>query len=283
MKIHTQQWPSPISEETASQPDIHGELLADMTGKSAYILHGLGEHSGRYERLVQLLLSLGYQVATHDHPGHGQSDGKRGVIKDADLYERVAAEQIERFSIETDSVPVLFGHSLGGVVAANLVLSERVNVSGLILSAPAFSPIISKTNSLKLAALQLIAPQFRQQLPYVASRLTHDKTAQQEGSTDPLNHQYKSASLINWLINAGAHAFTRADQLKIRTLLLVAGEDMVVDSAVSHQFASKAPSEFITICTYPDYYHEILNETAERREAVHKDIERWLVNKHDML
>ncbi len=254
----------------------HPEPGSTASGQSVYIVHGLGEHSGRYEPLALKLASLGYEVGAHDHPGHGKSTGKRGVVADERLLERVCAEQFTLFANETQSRPVLFGHSLGGVVATNIVLSEQVDARGLILSAPAFAPLISTINRYKVKLLQLIAPNFTQQLPYRADYLTHDVREQEKGSADELNHQYKSAGLITWLINAGRRAMDEAHTLKVKTLLLVPGADAVVDPDAAAQFMEKAPKEFTTLKVYEGFYHEPLNETEERRAVVFADIEAWL-------
>lgn len=244
--------------------------------KSVYILHGLGEHSGRYQRLVKQLNSLGYIVGAHDHPGHGRSEGERGVVASEALFVDATEQAFNAFADETNTQPILFGHSLGGVVAVKSVLEKRVNASGLILSAPAFSPQISIANQYKVRLLTLIAPNFTQELPYVPGRLTHDQSEEDKGKDDALNHGFKSAGLVNWLVNAGRDAEAGASDITIPTLVLVAGADAVVHADNAKHFADNLPQGIGTTIVYSDYYHEILNETEARRMKVHEDIEHWL-------
>lgn len=241
-----------------------------------YLLHGIGEHAGRYQRLAAYLTGLGYQVAAHDHPGHGKSAGKRGVIQNDDTLVDAATEQFQAFEREIGSAPLLFGHSLGGLVATKMVLDEKVNAAGLALSAPAYAPFISPFNTAKLKLLEIVAPQFTQKLPYHADRLTHDLIEQDKGRHDPLNHCYKSASIVGWIVRAGRQSIHAANRLSIPTLILIPGADVVVDANQTNLFIKNAPRTLITTHYYDGFRHELLNETPDRREQVMLDIEKWL-------
>jgi len=254
----------------------HPHNDAQRPARGVYLLHGIGEHAGRYARLVNRLTELGYVVGAHDHPGHGRSSGKRGILISNEQLEICAAEQFESFKAETGTLPYLFGHSLGGLVATSMVLNHDVEVAGLILSAPAFRPLISKVNKVKLAILNSIAPRYTQQLPYHAHNLTHDESEQEKGRNDPLNHRYKSASIITWLIETGKRSIEQASELDVDTVILIPGDDRVVDEQGIRDFINAAPGRFITEHFYQDFRHEALNETLERRRTVLVDIEQWL-------
>jgi len=247
--------------------------------RGVYLLHGIGEHAGRYERLANKLTGLGFVVGAHDHPGHGQSSGKRGVLDSKEHLETCAAKEFDAFRTETGSIPYLFGHSLGGLVATSMVLNHNVEVAGLLLSAPAYKPIISLSNRIKVAVLNLIAPRYTQQLPYHAHNLTHDTIEQEKGRSDPLNHRHKSASIITWLVAAGKRSIKQANKLDVPTLILIPGDDLVVDSQGVKDFINAAQSHYITEHYYPDFRHEVLNETPDRRQQVLADIEQWLANR----
>lgn len=262
IKIHQHRWYPPAGVPSQS----HG----------VYLLHGTGEHSGRYERLVNKLVAAGYTVGSHDHPGHGLSEGKRGVINPPGSLVDVAERQINMFSDETNSRPILFGHSLGGVAAAELVLVKKVKISGLILSAPAFVPIASAIDKIKLKLLSLLAPQLTLDLSVDGSRLTSDAEEKEKIENDPLVHGLKSASLVGWLFQSGKQSLELADELKVKTLLLIAGADPVIDSSNTKIFAQRVPDTYLTTHIYDSYRHEILNETQERRDRVVEDIMRWL-------
>ena len=81
---------------------------------------------------------------------------------------------------------------------------------------------------------------------------------------------------MNCLLKTGRRMIDKADQLDVKTLLLIAGADSVADPASIRLFASKVPERFLTMHEYDNTFHELLNETAERRERVMSDIEAWL-------
>ncbi len=254
----------------------HPPTNAPKKNQGIYLLHGIGEHAGRYERFAAWLTSLGYEVGAHDHPGHGQSVGKRGVIESDNTLVDAAIDQFKEFEQETGSLPILFGHSMGGLVATSMVLDKQLAVAGVLLSAPAYAPIITPFNKVKLKILELLAPRFTQQLPYNAELLTHDKDEQQRGTNDELNHRYKSASIVGWIVRNGERAIASAHLLSVPTLILIPGLDAVVDAGQTQLFVEHAPDSIITAHYYADCLHELLNETPDRRDVVLADIEHWL-------
>lgn len=260
--IHTHRWNPPV-QAPARQHGI-------------YLLHGTGEHAARYERLASRLASKGWQVGAHDHIGHGQSEGQRGLVHPSDILASVAIEQIQAFSAETGAKPVLFGHSLGGVLATQLVIEYSLPVSGLVLSAPAFAAVMRPIDHLKLRLLSLLAPRLCLDLGYDPGRLTQDVDEQKAAIADPLLHGYKSATLVNWLLNTGRRMIEKADQLDVDTLLLIAGADSVADSNQTRLFASKVPEQYLSVLEYEHLFHELLNEAPEQRNHVMSDMEQWL-------
>jgi len=248
----------------------------DVKSQGIYLLHGIGEHGARYERLATRLASRGYRVASHDHSGHGQSSGPRGVADPPELLVTEAGEELERFTAACGSPPYLFGHSLGGVVAMALVLSQRVPIAGLLLSAPAIVPRLSATDRLKLQVMSILAPTLALDLPYDASRLTQDVEEIAKAEGDELIHGFKSAGLVGWLMATAEEALERAGEIDVATLLLVAGSDMLIDTELTMAFAERIPSTLLTLHRYDGFHHELLNETPDRRTRVMVDIENWL-------
>ena len=244
--------------------------------RGIYLFHGTGEHAGRYEHVAEALSRQGFVVGAHDHPGHGRSAGERGRHYPPGAYATQAGIQFMRFAKETGSTPILLGHSLGGVLAAELVLMHGLQVHGLILSAPAFLPFVKTTDKIKLRVMNALAPHYCLELPYDASRLTHDKEMIDLSHADKLNHGFKSAGMITWLVRTGKELLTLSPKLDVDTLLLVPGDDPVVDPAGSKQFAAKAPADKVTLKLHPGAYHELFNETTEHRERAIADMIEWL-------
>lgn len=241
-----------------------------------YLLHGIGEHAARYERLANRLAARGYRVAAHDHVGHGRSSGRRGVAEPADRLVSDAAAEFERFTTTCGAPAYLLGHSLGGVVAMALLLSRTVSPAGLLLSAPAIVPQLTATDRLKLQVMSILAPTLALELPYDAARLTHDPDEIAAAESDELIHGFKSAGLVGWLMTSAADALERAGEIDVATLLMVAGEDLLIDIGLTMQFAERISPTLLTLHRYEGFHHELLNETPERRERVMRDIEDWL-------
>lgn len=241
-----------------------------------YLLHGVGEHSGRYQELAKHLCANGWFVGSHDHPGHGQSSGQRGAIEPAGALVTQAAIQISLFARKTGSTPIVLGHSLGGVVATELALVHRLPMTGLILSAPAFSPLISATDRFKLRLLTQIAPDLCLELGYDPTTLTRDQQEQQLALDDPLIHSFKSAQLVNWIIESGARSLTEATNMEVPTLILIPSADPIADPEKMQEFSNNLPQELVSTCEYPDALHEVFHEIEDVKFKAFKDVDDWL-------
>ena len=105
--------------------------------RSIVIMHGLGEHCGRYHHIATFLNSCGLSVRTYDHRGHGQSGGSRGDVPDPLALVRDAELIIRQFAQSGHARPLLFGHSMGGLFAAQLaaILSTRLMAASAANSA----------------------------------------------------------------------------------------------------------------------------------------------------
>lgn len=244
--------------------------------RGVYLLHGTGEHGARYERLARRLVAEGWCVGAHDHPGHGRSGGPRGRLPADGSYATHAAAECARFAEETGATPFLFGHSLGGVVACELVLFLRIEVAGLLLSAPAIVPRLTSREALKLRTLSLLAPSLALELPYDPTRLTHDPEQQRIALADPWIHGFKSAGKIGWLMRTAERVLEAGGELDVDTLVLIAGDDVVIDTGRTREFVARAPRHLLTVETYEGCHHELLNEGPELRGRVEDDIVGWL-------
>lgn len=244
--------------------------------RGVYLLHGTGEHAARYERLARRLTAAGWHVGAHDHPGHGRSGGPRGRVPVPGSLATRAAIEVARFARETDATPFLFGHSLGGVVAAELVVLHHLPVAGLLLSAPAIVPRLSRRDTIKLKLLSMVAPTHIANIAYDPSYLTHDPEQQRIAHADPLIHGFKSAEFIGWLMNAAERVQHAGQHLAVPTLVMIAGDDVVIDTERTRQFVEAAPNDLVTTKVYPGCQHELLNAPPQERAQVEQDILDWL-------
>lgn len=241
-----------------------------------YLLHGTGEHCGRYEELISHLTAAGWTVGAHDHPGHGKSAGQRGSLLPMGVVPTQAAIQIQRFAQETGAPPVVLGHSLGGVLAAELVLTHHLPVTGLILSSPGFRPWITPMQRLKLKLLYALMPDKVIELPGKRENLTHDTDKLEASANDELMHGFKSARLVRWLFDSGVRSIDLAPNLSVPALVLIAGDDPVIEPACMREWAQRAPRSLATSREYKGAFHEMFNEVPEIRDKVTHDTLVWL-------
>jgi len=240
------------------------------------LVHGLGEHAGRYEHVARRLNDWGFAVRGYDQYGHGESGGVRGGLpSDNRLVEDLAdVLSSTRARMDRGTPLILFGHSLGGLVAATLVARGLAPVDGLVLSSPAFDPGLSVFQRLLLAVLPAIAPDLRVGNGVDPQWISHDPDVVLAYRQDRLVHDRISGRLARFIVEAGASTLASAPQWQVPTLLLYAGADRLVHPRGSRAFAQAAPARVLSVHCFEDHYHEIFNEVG--REPVFARLQQWL-------
>jgi len=240
------------------------------------VVHGLGEHAGRYHALAEFLHEWGFAVWAHDHHGHGESTGARGALPSELRLLDDLALVIDDARRENPGLPlVLLGHSLGGLVAASLVARGVRTVDGLVLSSPGLDPGLSGFQKALLAVLPRIAPNLRLGNGLDDNYLSHDRAVVQAYRDDPLTHDRIGSRLARFLAYEGATVQQAAARWPVPTLLVYAGGDRLVLPAASRAFAAAAaPSGMVEAQCFETLYHEIFNELDA--EPVFAALQRWL-------
>lgn len=241
---------------------------------SVVLMHGLGEHSGRYRQLAGFFNECGLSVRTYDHRGHGRSQGKRGDVINGDPMLQDAQIIIDDFSARYSQPPFLFGHSMGGLFAARFALSRLSPLRGLILSSPALSLRLSSAQERLLKIMHRLAPSIGLPNGLSASMLSHDWSVVAAYKTDPLVHGRISARLLRSMLSSIDYCQSRAGALSIPTLMLVAGDDRLVDADGSREFFAHAPSGMAELHVYDAMFHEIFNEVDAQRPLA--DLKTWV-------
>jgi alpha-beta hydrolase superfamily lysophospholipase len=242
------------------------------------LIHGLGEHAGRYEGLAQRLRAQGFEVWAHDHRGHGRSDGARGVLPHtAALIDDAASVLRHMHAANGDGLPcVVLGHSMGGLVAAALAARGTERVDGLVLSSPALALALSWPQQRLLAFMHRWAPDVTISNGLHPERLSHDPAVVAAYVNDPWVHGRVSARLIHGMLDNAPGVFSAAAQWRIPTLLMFAGDDALVDPEGSRRWARAAPASVLQAQEFPGLYHEIFNETPELAAPVWASLSDWL-------
>ena len=250
--------------------------VASSGGKGVVLMHGLGEHHGRYAHVAQFFNGCGYSVRAYDHRGHGRSGGARGDVSDTETLVQDARIVIKDFAQYLSSEPLLLGHSMGGLFAAYYATRELSPLSGLILSSPALRIRLSGAQKFLLRFLGAIAPGYGIPNGLDPDYLSHRQAVVDAYKSDPLVHAKISARLLRAMLQAIDFAQAHAPTLSVDTLLVVAGDDHLVDAAGSLAFFEKLAPGIGTMHSYPGCYHELFNE--EEAERVFDDIRTWLTS-----
>jgi alpha-beta hydrolase superfamily lysophospholipase len=248
---------------------------------SVLLVHGLGEHSGRYAHVAERLAAMGLHARGYDHRGHGESAGDRGAIPHPDALlddlRAVFTDLDARGRAAGDTAaPFLLGHSLGGTTAARAATGGWVTPRGLILSSPALRVTPNPVESGLLAVARRLAPDrgFPNRLP--VGKLSHDPREVAAYKADGLNHDRITPRLYDFLADAGAAARRDAARFTVPTLLLVAGADALVDARGARELSAALPAGVGTLHWYDGLYHELFNEREPDRTLVLDDLAAWL-------
>lgn len=253
------------------------------------IVHGLGEHAWRYERLASELNEMGYLVRAYDQRGHGESVGAKGCLPSRSALLKDLAEVIDdthSILCKRHRLPlVLLGHSMGGLVAALWVARHirrhketPCSVDALVLSSPAFAIPTNAWQRFLLATLPNWLPNLVVGNGLNPEHLSHDPNVVAAYKADPLVHNRISPRLGQFLAEGGKRALAYASQWNVPTLLLYAGSDKLVDPDGSRRFAALAPKGVVHTHCYPHLYHEIFNEL--HRQEVVEHLLRWLERRY---
>lgn len=259
--------------------ELHDWPLSPPTSQQrgqVVIAHGLGEHAGRYAHVASHLNAIGFAVRACDHHGHGGSEGARGSLPaNLRLSEDLAAVLVAtRSTLPTNLPLILVGHSLGGLVAASVVMRGMARVDGLVLSSPALDAGMNPLQKFLVAVLPRILPDLRVGNGLNADFLSHDPQVVHAYRHDPLVHDRISARLARYIAEEGEAAIAAAARWPVPTLLIYAGQDRLVSPAGSRRFAAAAPAGRVRARCFDDLYHEIFNEVDA--QPVFAELDSWL-------
>jgi len=242
------------------------------------VVHGYGEHSGRYFKLADYFVPRGYALYAYDLRGHGKSAGPRGYINRFDEY-LTDTDTFLKFVHQAEPGRLfLVGHSLGGLISAAYAIEHPDQCHGLILSS-AFFRLKMQVPGWKLVVGRLLSslmPGLVMANDIPASILSHDPAVVAAYDSDPLNHHVATARFSTEFVAAQARTLDRASELTTPVLVLYAGQDQLVDPEGSTLFFSRLTVTDKTLRRYEGYYHEIFNEIEN--ETVFQDMESWLAN-----
>jgi alpha-beta hydrolase superfamily lysophospholipase len=253
--------------------------VAETAGVDAVIavVHGYGDHGGRYAWFGEAMAARGYAVYVYDLRGHGHSSGTRGQVKTFDEYLDDTEVFLGEVRRRQPGRPLfLLGHSMGGLIAARLVQERSPELSGLVLSSPFLALVVDVPPSKVVGAklLAVVWPGKDVGNTVQAADLSHDQGVVESYVTDPLVHHVAPARWAVKTLAAQDAAMAGAGRITAPLYLLYGKDDPVADPAFAEELVARAASGDKTVRAYDDLLHECFNETG--REQVYADLAAWL-------
>jgi lysophospholipase len=272
----------------ASQGTLHGVGRLQLAYRgwerpharaAVVVVHGLGEHAGRYAEVGGRLASFGISTYALDLRGHGLSEGRRGHVPAFDVY----LQEVDRFRREVEGLAdvraplFLLGHSMGGLIALRYLEEYPGRFQGGIISAPWLATAMEvprwKVTAANLLNRVLPALPFRHGLR--AEDLSRDGDIVRAYRDDPLVHGTITPRTFVEISAAMGLALQRSDRIGRPLLFLLPGADRVVDSGRAEWFARSIQAPDVTIRVLPGHYHEPLNELD--RPQLHRQVRDWIM------
>lgn len=238
------------------------------------LVHGLAEHTGRYERVGGLLADAGFAVRGADLIGWGGSGGRRGYVRDWAHY----LDQIQALVEEakaTGRPSILLGHSMGGLLSLEYALAERPVPDLLVLSAPSLRGGTRLQRRLA-AILTKVAPIVPVPNRLRGDQLSRDPAVGEAYFSDPLVYTSTTARLGHSMFEAMDRTTASTGRLQIPTLVLHGDHDSIVPSTCTVPLGALP---IVDRRRYPGLRHELFNE-PEGAEVV-GDVIEWLTGHLD--
>ncbi len=248
---------------------LYGQVWRNEQSPKAVILlvHGLGEHSSRYQQWVQRFINEGYAVTSIDYRGHGRSEGKRGYAKSYQLL----LQDINMLHKKTEElfplVPlIIYGHSLGGNIALNYALVYRPCISGIIVTSPwlrlARNP--GKAELLLAKIITRLFPSYTAPTRLNPEHLSHIDKVIHDYKADPLVHDKIGARLYLEAKDAGEYAMRSIHKINTPMLLMHGSHDKITSAHASSSFVKNAGFR-TQFKLWKGLYHELHHEKENDR------------------
>jgi alpha-beta hydrolase superfamily lysophospholipase len=267
-----------FSWRTSDGLDMYGQgwLPETETRGVVCLVHGLGEHSGRYAHVGAVLTNACYALLSFDLRGHGRSGGARGHSISYDALMDDIAHLLDEAKARYPGLPCfLYGHSLGGGLALNYALRRKPKLAGVVASGPwlrlAFEPPKIQISLARM--MNRVYPAFSQANGLDVRGLSHDPQVVRDYVQDPLVHNKITARLAIVMLDAGQWALEHAAEFSLPLLLVHGGADRLTSALGSREFAQKVRGD-CTLKIWDGLYHETHNEP--QKDEVLTYITAWL-------
>lgn len=232
------------------------------------LVHGLGEHSGRYQHVAEFLCRNGLALVSFDLRGHGQSAGKRGHVDSfAEFMDDIEWIVVETRAQFPDLPCFLYGHSLGGILVLNFVLRYRPNLQGAVVTSSGLRTVLEK-QKLKLFLARLgerFLPDFSLPTGLDPKLLSHDPQIVHQYIADELVHDRATFRMACVTLDAIPYVFAEAGRFSLPLLVMHGDQDSLAYKNGSQEFvaavlAGEESNKDVTLKLWEGLYHETHNE-----------------------
>lgn len=234
------------------------------------ILHGLGEHGGRYRHLVAALLQAGYIVYAHDHQGFGRSGGQRGFVHGFHDYLSDISQVAAMARQDNPGLPCcLYGHSMGGLLGLLHLMEMPGAVDLAVISSPSLQTSELNVANRILKLMLVILHRFRPTLSFAQQgsldAISRDWQEVQLAMKDSLGVRDRSARWVVEFFERMREVRGRAAEIRLPILMLHGLADSVVMPVATQAFFAHIASSDKTLRLFEGYYHELHNDLGKER------------------
>ncbi len=241
------------------------------------IVHGYGDHSGRYQAVMEALVAQGHGTIALDYRGHGRADGHRADVKKwGDYLGDMEAFWARVRTLAEGKPTFVLAHSNGGLIVTHWAAGHPEGLAGLVLSAP-FYQMAFEPPALKLLGARVIKgllPGLHIGNELKIEQLSRDAGWQRTTAEDPL---YLHVTTPRWFfetMGAQAQVGEKAKAITQPLLVVAGGEDPIASMPAAKAAFEKMGSADKTWKEYAGMRHEVLNEVG--KEQLIDDISRWI-------
>lgn len=262
LELYTQKW--------EPENDLKGVVC---------LVHGLGEHSGRYLHWADRLVGAGYAVLISDLRGHGKSEGQRGHTPSFDHYADDVSILLEAAADSYPGKPAfLYGHSLGGLIVLYYLIQRRPEIAGAVVTGSALHSAVAeqKVKVYLARLLGSITPTGSMPSGLEQEAISSDSAVVEAYRKDPLVHDRVSFGFGKQSLQAIDYVFNNASRINLPLLIMHGTDDRLAYASGVKELAGLIPGD-CTLKLWEKFYHEIHNEA--KQDEVFTYLKKWLDSK----
>jgi len=240
------------------------------------LVHGLGEHTSRYEHVAKAYSDKGYALFGADLRGHGRSGGRRGHIPSIEAVMNDIDLLLEKANDRYPGLPlILYGHSLGGILVLHYGLKRKPKIKGVIATSSGLRTALEKQPAKILAAkvLGAVIPKVTLPSGLDVNAISHDKKVIDKYINDPLVHDKVSLGFGKIMLNTAQWTLQHSARFSLPLLLLHGKADAIAFPSGSIEFAAPLKEKCMLVL-FDDAYHELHNEPEQ--ETVFNTMTNWM-------